>query len=311
MSPQHTHAEAAPSLLSSASAPSIPSASSSTVGSPYSSHAQLASNPFLYNSQFVTGPAIICDDSFPYGYDSAHFEHEATVGQDAKLNASFVGKCADLSSFAQRSTAMPVQEYLPSEPLVSSPKPIIAFPEATTTLSSKQNPSADDDAAAQVSSIASNSKSHSSRSDAIFKSPTTPASAYPKNSPPNAKRTIRASAEQPKDSFRFSYSFPSSSSSPMPQRGYKPQFNFFSQSHGSSIPPIEASCSSFLSFALPNDPCATCDRAEEERLLTSFPRPILDLWSTEPFHQCHLWHIPSTTTAATFLTSRLSGTLVT
>lgn len=241
---RQTQPEAAPSLLSSASAPSIPSASSSTVGSPYSIHAQLASNPFLYNNQFITGPAIVCDDSFPYGYESAHFDHEATTGQDAKLTVPFVGKCADLSSSASSSTAMPVKEFLPTVPLVSSPKPISTVPEATTT-TSQQNHSGDD-VATQIASIATSLKSHSSGSNAIFKSPTTPASAYPKTSLPHARRTICPSDEQHRDYFRFSYSFPFSSQSPMPQYGRMPEHNFLAQTSGNPVPPTQALCSSFL-----------------------------------------------------------------
>lgn len=239
---QQINAEAAPSLLSSASAPSIPSASSSTVGSPYSGHAQLVPNPFLYSNQFITGPAIICDDSFAYGYESANFDHEATIGQDTKLTAPFVGKCADPSSFAQRSTAVPIQEYLLSVPLVSSPKPIISVPEATTTLPSKQNRSADG-SGAQVRSVASSSKSHS---NAVFKPPTTPASAYPKTSSPNARRMTCPSAEPRKDSFCFSHSFPFSIESSMPKHGSKPRYSVFCQTNGNFTPPTEASCSSFL-----------------------------------------------------------------
>lgn len=239
---QQINAEAAPSLLSSASAPSIPSASSSTVGSPYSGHAQLAPNPFLYNNQFITGPAIICDDSFAYGYESANFDHEATIGQDTKLTAPFVGKCAGPSSFAQRSTAVPVQEYLLSVSLVSSPKTITSVPEATSTLPSKQNRSADG-SGAQVRSVASSSKSHS---NAVFKPPTTPASAYPKTSSPNARRMTCPSAEPRKDPYCFSHSFPFSTESSMPQHGSRPRYSFFCQTNGNLTPPIEASCSSFL-----------------------------------------------------------------
>jgi len=244
-----THAEAAPSLLSSASAPSLPSASSSTAGSPYSGHAQLASNHFMYNNQFITGPAIICDDSFPYSYESAHFDHEATIAQDAKLTPPFVGKSAYLSSFVQGSAAKPVQQYLPSEPLVSSPKPISAMPSIPTIFSTKQNQSAEN-AATQVTSIATSLKSHSSGSNAVFKSPTTPASAYPKTPSPNVGKATYPSVKPSRDSFRFSYSFPFSSDSPMSQHGYKPHYNLLSHSDGNFTLPIETSCSSFLFSAL-------------------------------------------------------------
>ena len=244
----HSHAEAVPSLLSSTYAPSIPSASSSTVGSPYSGHAQLAPNPFLYNNQFITGPAIICDDSFAYGYESAHFDHEATIGQSAKLTAPFVGKCADLPSSVHRSTAILVQECLPSVPLVSSPKPISAAAEATTTLSSA------DAAGARVTSTATISKFHGRPSNAVFKSPSTPASVYPKTSSPDARRMSPPSAETQKDPFHFSYSCPFSLESSMPQHCSKAQYNLLSQANGNCLPLVETSCPSLL-FSAFHDSC--------------------------------------------------------
>lgn len=87
---QQIHAETAPSLLSSASVPSLPSASSSTVGSPQSGFAQPVSNQYIYANQFNAQPTIICDDSYPYAYESSHFDHEAALGQEGKINVPFV-----------------------------------------------------------------------------------------------------------------------------------------------------------------------------------------------------------------------------
>lgn len=246
---QQTHAEAAPSLLSSTSAPSLPSASSSTVGSPYSGHAQPVVNQYMYTNQYMNGPAIICEDSFPYGYESAHYEPEAVISQDAKISGSFVGKSADLSSFARRSSPVPVQEFTPPVPLVSSPAPVAAVPNPSHLSPTKQHRIPDE--AAQFATPARGVAPQNSQALGVFKSPTTPASAYPKPSypSPNARRmTCPDPVQSPQDSFRFSYTYPFSSHQSTQHASGNPQYSFFSQTSGNSILPIEASCSSFPSL---------------------------------------------------------------
>lgn len=242
-----SHGEAAPSLHSTASAPSVPSASSSTVGSPYSGHAQPVVNQYMYPNQYINGPTIL-DDSFHY-YDSAHYDPEVVISQDAKLNGSFVGKCADLSSFARRSSTIPVQEFAQSVPLVSSPKHMVAAPNSAVTTQSQQY--RDLDEVAQTPSSATSAIPPKSHGDSVFKSPTTPASAYPKptfSSPNRGKTTCPTPSPSSRDSFRFSYTFPPSSQQPMQHNGAYPQYHFFSQTNGNSILPIEASCSYFLAL---------------------------------------------------------------
>ena len=87
------YADAAPSLLSSNSVPSLPSASSSTVGSPHSGYAQPVSNGFLYSHHFGTQPAIMCDDGYSYGYHSTHFDHEALAEQKFAIGECRVAFC--------------------------------------------------------------------------------------------------------------------------------------------------------------------------------------------------------------------------
>lgn len=242
---QQTHADAAPSLHSTASAPSVPSASSSTVGSPYSGHAQPVINQYVYPNQYINGPTILDDSSFQY-YESAHFDPEAVISQDAKLNSSFVGKCADLSSFAGRSSTMPVQEFTPTLPRVPSPKAVVAAPSSASNAHPPNEQHRDLDGAAQITSFQSVAP-QKPQSDSVFKSPTTPASAYPKATfpSPNARRTTcPAPFPSPQSPFHFSY--PSPSLQPMQYSGTYPQYQFFSQTNGNSILPIEASCSSFL-----------------------------------------------------------------
>lgn len=236
---QQMHPEAAPSLLYAASAPSIPSASSSTVGSPYLSHTLPVPAPSMYEN-YMSGPAILCDDTI-FGYDASHFDHEATIGQDAKLATSFVGKSADLTVFAQRSSTMHVQKCLPIEPLVSSPSPIDVPSEVVFTMPERKLDVASQDA--RASEI---------QDRTLFKPPTIPASAYPKVTSPRTRRTMFPMQPEP---ALISYNLccsPSLSSCPnTPVLDYDSQYNFFSHLVGNFLPPTDASCPSSSILSTP------------------------------------------------------------
>lgn len=303
---QQSHGDIAPSLLSSNSAAS-PS-SSSTAGSPYSSHAQPVSTQAMYPNHYIT----VCDDSYPYGYETAHYDNDAAIGQDAKLTAPFVGKCADLSSFAQRSTAMPVQECIPPAPLVSSPKPIATPSEsASSPPSTKRHRSSDD--AAQVTAKVSKPKSSHTGSNTVFKSPTTPASAYPKSSSPNARRTtLPSQVELSHSSFPFSYSHPSVPIPSMSQHGGQSQYNFFSQTNGNFIPPIEASCLSLsycLCLSLSDLLCQPRAKLLGQMLTYDY-RSSLALRSTVTLPVGFLWILPSSRPVHTLLTSSVASAFI-
>lgn len=242
---QQTNPNAAPSLHSSAS---LPSASSSTVGSPYSGHAQPVSNQMMYSaSQYHSNPTIVYDDQFPHAFESAHFDLEAHFGQhESKLTGPFVGKCADLSTFVKRSSTLPARELLSPVTLVSSPTPISDLDERVPAFPPKRDRSGDDAARVAVTPTTSISQP---KDNTIFKSPTTPASAYPRApsvSSPTARRTTFFQQPTPhSQGIEQPFScLPISLTPPMQQYGGGAQFNFFSQTSGNFIPPIEASCSS-------------------------------------------------------------------
>lgn len=238
---QQTHPDIAPSLLS-----SLPSASSSTVGSPYSGHAQLASNPMLMNSasQFGENPTIY-DNEFPHAYETAHFDHESFF-QESKMTGISVGKCADLSTFAQRSSTMPALDLLSPVNLVSSPI-YIKNPDEPSSLLPRQASSSDDNLKAAVPSAIAICWP---RQNAVFKSPTTPASAYSKASsifstPATRAASLQQSSETQDTEQQLSYNLMSSVCPVVPFGNY-PQSHFFSKSSGNFGPPFELSCSSFL-----------------------------------------------------------------
>ena len=229
-----TQSEVAPSLLSSASAPSIPSASSSTIGSPSSSHAIPVSSPAgVYMNEYMVGPTIV-DDSFAYAYGSAHFDHEAAFGQEAKFGVPCVGKSADLSSSA-RSTISVGQESSHKISYVSSPEL------APSSIGISSPPFKRHQFSSEVPT------STSTGVDTVFKSPTIPASFTRKNTLPpltksNASRV--ASFGKLQNSFRHSYTFPLSTQSSTQQCGSDFSNLSPSTSVGSAVPMIEAQCSS-------------------------------------------------------------------
>lgn len=100
MHPANTYLSACrsdiPSLQSTASAASIPSAASSTTGSPYSGHVQL-----VYNQTAVIEPEYavprVFDDAFAYSYES-HIDTDTYFNQEIKPHTSFiVGKHPNFS----------------------------------------------------------------------------------------------------------------------------------------------------------------------------------------------------------------------
>ena len=236
---QHTRPEAAPSLLSSHSAPSLPSASSSTVGSPYLNHAMPVTTAGMYTDSYAANPMIIQDD-FQYAFESTHYDHESSAGH-CKLGP-FVGKsAADLPLSAKRSTTIPVQECSPSLPLVSLPIPINAQLEASANIDRRSN--LDDDGGRRIKAAKSCIDKSKTFDGIVFKSAITPASAYSKMSLPITKRTSK-----PQNSLGFTYTYPFMPGPTMFQRGYNSQSHFFPSSNGNFLPPVEAPCSSFFSF---------------------------------------------------------------
>ena len=242
---QQTHSEVAPSLFSSAS---LPSASSSTIGSPYSGHALPVSDQMIYSaSQYHSNPTIVYDDQFPHGFESAHFDIEAQLEQEPKLTGSFVGKYADLSSLVKRSSTTSAQELPSPMPPVSSPEPINGPKKCVPALPFNSSRSVDDAARAAVISTMSKSQP---KDNLIFKSPAMPASAYPKSSfisSPIARRSppVQHSSSDIQRTQKPCPPHFVPSMLPMQQYASDASFYVFAQASGNFTPPFEDSCSSY------------------------------------------------------------------
>jgi hypothetical protein len=248
-----------PSLLSSASGPSVPSASSSTTGSPYSAHAQTASTQDTWNSQHGLGfdPTIINHEVFPPEYVGAGIDPELSFATADKIHGTFVGECADLSSFQKRSSSSLTNP--PSSSLsVAHQVRITASPEPLTIDSILDRASAASAVERGRPNLTRDGppgpirrESSSVRpSDSVFKSPTTPASAHTRNTSsksPTAHASVHAASYPPAvSSTPMTYQLcqqQSPSSPPTQQHGHHFQNHFFAQSSGSFMPPLESSCS--------------------------------------------------------------------
>ena len=212
----------APGLMPSTDHDSSRSASSSTVGSPYSVHMQMAAQQENYHTYAMHGlgvtPAIVGQDGYQHDYNHLP-ENEllgwASFAESQKLNG--IGMSADLSYTQHRSSTARLPNSQPS-----SSSPIASF---SSTCTSPEQLSIDtvlDCASHATPSPAVPSRaSHSPHCahDFLFKSPSTPASAYPK--------TSRRSAHMQQIPISSAGSF---------------QTHFFSQSSGSFMPPVETSC---------------------------------------------------------------------
>ena len=259
----HIQADHPLSLISSTSGPSLPSASSSTVGSPHSGHSHPVSAPesWISAGHFSANPVIVNHEDF------GDFSSGIDIGVDhsfvtpGKLPDDFVGECADLSSFSKRSSAFPTNNSFQSPssqqrpPFSSSPEPMSIERFGANNRAASAASAVDSNPFLQ-SSVARIKKESdpSTRSDGVFKSPTTPASARSRTpstcSPVAARATKAASKPVVQGGAPTSYPTPSSpATSPMQQHASQFQTHFFSQSSGNFMPPLESSCS----FPLPSN----------------------------------------------------------
>ena len=253
MKAPYSSAENPPSTLSTASGPSVPSATSSTVGSPYSGPVHTLSYQDVWSTSHQglgVDPAIIPNDNYNYGFGTAEFESDIKYAMHNKATEDFVGESQKVSPFVQPSivqstTSLPIRSSRPQDTLSLS---TISVPKAQEnpkgesmtidTILERANRAIDDAIAlrsppsahpsdrtsrnAQSGQLTSSTKN---KKNGGFKSPITPASATP---------------ETPK-----SISHPSarpSGSAPSPNHTSHFQSHFFSQSSGNFVPPLETSC---------------------------------------------------------------------
>jgi hypothetical protein len=227
----------APGLMPSADHDSSRSASSSTVGSPYSGHMQMAAQQDSFNAYAMHGlgvtPAIVGQD---FQHDYNHLPENELLGwasfaESQKING--IGMSADLSYTQHRSSTvrLPISQPSNSSPIASC---------STTSTSPEQltiDTVLDCVSHASPPTAVQSRASHSPpcAHENLFKSPTTPASAYPK---PQANTLAPLEHRQQPPARQTAHMQHNSVSSPAGSF----QTHFFAQSSGSFMPPIESSC---------------------------------------------------------------------
>jgi hypothetical protein len=248
----HHSSELPPSTLSSASGHSIPSASSSTVGSPYSGHAHSFSHQEAWvnpSEGLGLSHALVNQEAYYQGFVETDLDSELAFRSHDKLSDDFVGECANISSTRKRSSSLfpgkfsqspvPLRSSLASS---SSPEPLTidSILERANSSSNAQSPRSLD--SSHVTSI-DNHRSQPLKSTNLFKSPTIPASACPRipkgASTPSVAVSLPA-ADHP--SFRPGQTYMPHAPMPSHQQGGQFQNHFFAQSSGSFMPPLESSC---------------------------------------------------------------------
>lgn len=244
----HHSNEVAPGLVS--------SASSSTVGSPYSGPMQndsLHHQNGVFSTEILSHglgllPTIVNQDSFSHDFAGPGYETELPIGHD-KLNGNFVGESADLSSSLKRSSTFPCptsrtsQSVSPATPLSSTPELLAANASVVEDLPAFTRSTSF--VPVNRSSSLPVSLPQQEFPEPVFKSPTTPASAYPRTpgaySPLDRRAAPSHGAHLVAPSPQQQSVIPLSAH-PMRQHGNQFQNYFFAQSSGNFMPPLETSC---------------------------------------------------------------------
>lgn len=219
-----------PSNLSTASGPS---ASSSTMGSPYSIHGQTVPGPEWNSTGLGINPSIVgCGfDSFQdFSYATSGMEHELAFTDVAKSHV-FVGECPKVSE-----SSSSVSAFVPSDPMGLIGSLLDHNGSDASTLRSTQSPR-------------SATTPPSSGSDFFFKSPSTPAS----STSPLSTRRFSVVSQGARDCRSSSFLSTAQSFQPdvIEQSSYTTTYHqspFFSQTSGQFIPPLESSCVFLLSL---------------------------------------------------------------
>ena len=252
MKPAFSSAEHPPSTLSTASGPSVPSATSSTVGSPYSGPVHTLSYQDVWSTAHQglgVDPAIIPNDNYNYDYGAAEFESDIKYATHNNATEDFVGESHKISpivqpSIVQPTTSLTIRSSRPQDTLsLSTPIPKAQeHPKGESmtidTILERANRAIDDAIALRSPPSAHSSdrtspngqsgqsiSSTNNKKDRGFKSPRTPASATPPTPTSISLSSARSSgpALSPTHTSHF-------------------QSHFFSQSSGNFVPPLETSC---------------------------------------------------------------------
>lgn len=245
--------ELPPALISSGSIPSIPSAPSSTVGSPYSgpSHTISSQDGFEHHGgPYGLGmmPTILNNETFSHDMMGNGLETELSLD---KISDNYVGECADLSSSRRQASNVPPSVSQSVRPASTyQPTSFTASPESLSirTFSDHQASSVPSIPSSSVlSPVFDSPATERALTTPIFKSPTTPASAQARHRATVVSPIHERSSPQIGVAPSSSMIIHRTNTSPPHQSSSRFQSHFFAQSSGSFMPPLESSCSSFPS----------------------------------------------------------------
>jgi hypothetical protein len=265
--------ELPPALISSGSAPSIASAASSTIGSPYSgpSHTILSQDGYEHGATYGLGgpPGILNHESFHHDILGAPpMDAELSMPRDnnhdkSSSDRSYVGECADLSSCSapESSTiAQPKSRFGPMPPPDHASR--ASHPCLSLTASSEALfiPSRSDrgvstdplivstSALSSIGHSAANNDHTSRPTSSLFKSPTTPASASARSRRFSSVFPVHA---RPHTLFTEPIHMTPNNANATPPHLSASSFqsHFFAQSSGNFVSPLESSCSSLLTLS--------------------------------------------------------------
>lgn len=266
--PPSPRPELLPPTLSNASAASIPSNTSSTVGSPHSTHAQAISGHESWstgNQGLGIGPTIISNDNYDQCFGGVDLDAEMTFNMHGKVADNFVGEYTDISS-SQNRTA---HSSFSKQPRFSQPsslptdvkgsarggcvtiEPVLQKADRAVTPSLFRSPDTGLSFFTSSNTPTENSQASFQQANAVLQSPAICASSISKttkfsspsfSSATSALANAGSSGNPPINTSSFNTAAETST----PTYTGTFQSRFFAQSSGNFMPPIQSSCSFFL-----------------------------------------------------------------
>jgi hypothetical protein len=214
--------------MSCASGPSVPSASSSAIGSPYMGAAQGFQEPWVDNPPYTSGlsPSTLLPEFIGCGVDT---ETPLSPEKYPTNPHNFVGECDRISSSIKSPSTVSLSRLQCSEPVSASP--------CSIPFSGGAPPKSP-----RFSVSASGSMASSTTPVPTFRSPGPPSPELPFRRRSLQPLVPSSGTKQARTSASLSPETPKST--PVPFHGHF-QHSFFSQSSGNFVPPLESSCRFF------------------------------------------------------------------
>lgn len=215
--------------MSCASGPSVPSASSSAIGSPYAGAAQGFQEPWIDNPSYINGLSPLLPEFIGCGVDP---ETPLSPEKYPANPHNFVGECDRISSNIKSPSTVSVSRLQCSESVSTSPCSIPFLGGAPPKSS-------------RLSVSASGSMGSSPAPIPTFRSRGPPSPELPFRRHSLQPLIPSVGTKQARASTSLSPETPKSA--PVPRHGPHGHFqnSFFSQSSGNFVPPLESSCRFF------------------------------------------------------------------